>query len=266
MKYTLQFCMFQGNGSTPNLPQCEVDCAGLYPVLQTSWFSPEPAEQYDYCSINDTAFPTYASTCASCLLSYEGSVVLGNFLNAMQSACDHQPDASLGQTVAFQRDLFNTTTVGTATTPSMTTSSATSKITSSTSSATTTTGPASTPPPAASSDPISTAPSTQQTSQSSSPGLGPGAAAGIGVGCGLGAIALTAGFGWFILDRRRRKRHALSHEKAFQFKDSESALLSVSHHQPVPLYAQQLASRELYEIESRQSGNWRSELDGRPVH
>ncbi|KIW63514.1 hypothetical protein, variant [Phialophora macrospora] len=187
-------------------------------------------------------------------------------LNAMQSACDHQPDASLGQTVAFQRDLFNTTTVGTATTPSMTTSSATSKITSSTSSATTTTGPASTPPPAASSDPISTAPSTQQTSQSSSPGLGPGAAAGIGVGCGLGAIALTAGFGWFILDRRRRKRHALSHEKAFQFKDSESALLSVSHHQPVPLYAQQLASRELYEIESRQSGNWRSELDGRPVH
>jgi hypothetical protein len=78
MKYTLQYCMFQENGSTPNLPQCQADCAGLYPVLQTSWFTSPPLSQYAYCSINETAFPTYASTCAKCLQSYDGSVVLGN--------------------------------------------------------------------------------------------------------------------------------------------------------------------------------------------
>lgn len=78
MKYTLEYCMFQGNGSTPNLPQCQSDCAGLYPVLASSWFTPTPAEQYDYCSINNTAFPTYVDECASCLQARSGSVILGN--------------------------------------------------------------------------------------------------------------------------------------------------------------------------------------------
>ncbi|ETI20620.1 hypothetical protein G647_06962 [Cladophialophora carrionii CBS 160.54] len=241
MKYTLQFCMFQGNGSTPNLPQCEADCAGLYPVLQTSWFSPEPAEQYAYCSINDTAFPKYASTCASCLLSDEGSVVLGNF--------------------------------GTATSTSTAASSTISATTSSASSGSATTGTVSTAsssaatlPPAASSDPISTGASAQETSQSSSPGIAPGAAAAIGIGCGLGAIALAAGLGWCILNRRRRVRRGLSPANTFQYQESKSALLSVSPPQPVPLYAQQLASRELHEMDGKQSKTWTSELDGRPVH
>ncbi|OCT44266.1 hypothetical protein CLCR_05991 [Cladophialophora carrionii] len=271
MKYTLQFCMFQGNGSTPNLPQCEADCAGLYPVLQTSWFSPEPAEQYAYCSINDTAFPTYASTCASCLLSDEGSVVLGNFLNTLQSACDNQPDASLGETIPLQRALFDTATVGTATATSTADSSTISATTSSASSDRATTGTVSTasgsaktPPPAA--DPINTGASAQETSQSSSPGISPGAAAGIGIGCGLGAIALAAGLGWFFLNRRRRLRRGLSPANTFQYQESKSALLSVSPPQPVPLYAQQLASRELHEMDGKQSKTWTSELDGRPVH
>ncbi len=78
MKYTVEQCLFGDNGSTPNLPQCESVCAGLYTVLEASWFTTPPPQQYDYCSIANTAFPTYAKTCASCLLSTKGSVVLGN--------------------------------------------------------------------------------------------------------------------------------------------------------------------------------------------
>jgi hypothetical protein len=78
MKYTLEYCLVQSNGSTPSLPRCEAACAGLSPVLLASWFSPAPAKQYEYCSINDTAFVDHADTCASCLQAGTGSVVLGN--------------------------------------------------------------------------------------------------------------------------------------------------------------------------------------------
>lgn len=79
MKYTVQECLFHAdNGSTPNLPQCETVCAGLYSALEASWFTTPPPEQYAYCSIDSNAFTTHAKTCASCLMSYEGSVVLGN--------------------------------------------------------------------------------------------------------------------------------------------------------------------------------------------
>ena len=271
MKYTLEYCMFQENGSTPNLPQCETECAGLSPVLLASWFSPEPAKQYSYCSIDDTAFPTYAGSCASCLQSYNGSVVLGNCkafhvvrdradhadLNTMQSACDKQPDASLGETVPLQRQLFDTATVGTATTSASSTSAATS----STSSAVTTIA-ATTSSASSSSSSTSSATAAPATSQKSS-GLSSGAAAGIGIGCAALAIAVVGGLAWFIIRRRRQNTPPPHDDHPYQ--DSKATPVSNTPVTPVPAYAQQLGSQEVHEMDTRQSTQWTSELDGRPV-
>ncbi|KIX02960.1 uncharacterized protein Z518_06510 [Rhinocladiella mackenziei CBS 650.93] len=264
MKYTLQYCLFQENGSTPSLPDCEVDCAGLYPVLTTSWFLPAPAKQYEYCSINDMAFPQYADTCASCLQAGTGSVVLGNFLNAMQSACDSKPDATLGEMVPLQRELFDTTTVNPSAATSMSTSSASAPASTSVSeSASATESTFSATTAAASSSSTTTAAPTSDSS-----GISAGAAAGIGVSCGLGAIAIIGGLFWFILTRARRRNQR--NKSGCDFKDAKEM--------PSPLYepltrtalnrayAQQLASSEVHEIDSTQNVKvWSNELDGRPV-
>ena len=196
----------------------------------------------------------------------------------MQSACDSQPDASQGQTIVLQRKLFDIATVGTATTSSATTSSTSSATTSSTSSAKTTsestaatTASTSTSTPDPTTTPTSTSVAAPAQTSSSSSGLSSGAAAGIGIGCGLAAIALAAGLGWFFLKRRRQPHHAPPVHEDLPYNDSKSAFVSVSSYQPPPQYAQppyaqQLASREVHEMDTRQSRNMTNELDGRPVH
>ncbi|KAI1610148.1 hypothetical protein EDD36DRAFT_421237 [Exophiala viscosa] len=251
MKYTLEYCLFESNSSTPSLPECQADCAGLYPVLMASWFSPTAAKQYEYCSINDTAFTEYAGTCASCLQAGTGSVVLGNFLNAMQSACTSQPDATLGETVPIKRELFNTTTVGTATATATTSSSQTSAAVATTSSSTT---------PSSSSSSASSSSAAAQ-SENKSSGLSTGAAAGIGVGCAIVAIALLGGLAWFFLSAKRRSRRQAATEGS-DFADTKTPFVTEYGH------AQQLGSTEVHEIDSTHGGeSWTNtnELDGRPT-
>ncbi|KAI1629066.1 hypothetical protein EDD37DRAFT_644837 [Exophiala viscosa] len=251
MKYTLEYCLFESNSSTPSLPECQADCAGLYPVLMASWFSPTAAKQYEYCSINDTAFTEYAGTCASCLQAGTGSVVLGNFLNAMQSACTSQPDATLGETVPIKRELFNTTTVGTATATATTSSSQTSAAVATTSSSTT----------SSSSSSSASSSSAVAQSENKSSGLSTGAAAGIGVGCAIVAIALLGGLAWFFLSAKRRSRRQAATEGS-DFADTKTPFVTEYGH------AQQLGSTEVHEIDSTHGGeSWTNtnELDGRPI-
>ncbi|KAL6242512.1 hypothetical protein RBB50_010652 [Rhinocladiella similis] len=257
MKYTLQYCMFQGNGSTPNLPQCQADCAGLYPVLQSSWFTPVAAEQYDYCSINNTAFPTYVDKCASCLQARSGSVILGNYLNAMKAGCDNKPNATFGQAISLKRDLFDTATVDSSTTtgtlpPSITTGSASSKASSSPSSSATSASEGSSSTKAAD---AASATQASPSPSSASSSLSGGAAAGIGVGCGLAAIAAVGALGWFIV-RRRRSRRAMA--ASSDFVDSKRAYMTPPYRHistPNPGYppnAQQIGGSEVHEIDSGQ--------------
>ncbi|KIW12654.1 hypothetical protein PV08_09932 [Exophiala spinifera] len=224
MKYTLQYCMFQGNGSTPNLPQCQASCAGLYPVLQSSWFIPVAAEQYDYCSINNTAFPpTWRIAQPAC---HDDPV--RSFLAI--SGCDNKPNATFGQTISLERDLFETATPSSSSTGTLPAASATGASGSSSS-----TNAASA---AVSATQASPTPST------SSSGLSGGAAAGIGVGCGLAAIAAVGGLGWFIV-RRRRSRRAMA--ASSDFLDTKRAYMT-----PPYQYAQQIDGSEVHEIDSGQ--------------
>ncbi|KAK6373693.1 hypothetical protein LTS17_008186 [Exophiala oligosperma] len=251
MKYTLEYCMFQGNGSTPNLPQCQSDCAGLYPVLASSWFTPTPAEQYDYCSINNTAFPTYVDECASCLQARSGSVILGNYLNAMKAGCDTKPNATLGQTISLQRDLFDTA----AGTLPPTISAGIASISSSPSSSATGASGSSGSASGNGADPTSggTTPASPSPSSSSSTGLSGGAAAGIGVGCGLAAIASVGALGVFVI-RRRRSRRAMA--SSSDFVDPKRSYMASPYHQqqhmPDGQYIQQIGGSEVHEIDSGQ--------------
>jgi len=260
MKYTLEYCLFYSNSSTPSLPRCEADCAGLSPVLLSSWFSPSAAKQYDYCSINNTAFPQYVDQCASCLQAGTGSVVLGNFLDAMQSACESQPDATLGETVPLKRELFNTTTVGTSTGAIAT---ASSTFVSTTGTQATSTSPSPSPSSSSSSTTGVSAPA-GQTAASNHSGLSTGAAAGVGVACGLGAITIIGALGWFMLTRRRRNNDRNQKVNGLDLNETKAALSS-----PYlgTAQAQQLGSSEVYEIGSTLDTDSRTnELDGRPVH
>ncbi len=203
MKYTVQYCLNQTTAGTPNFLECDSSCIGLYPALSASWFTnPRPAT-YDYCTIKDDAFTSRADGCASCLLSRSGSVVLGNFLAQMKSGCDSQASAHQGVTIPIQRELFDTSTVASASSASS--SSAPSSASSATSSTTGTDGSATTTNPTeSSSQPTSSSDSAHVPGavNKSSTSLSSGAAAGIGVGCGLGALALGLAAFWYF--RRRR--------------------------------------------------------------
>ncbi|KAJ9494439.1 hypothetical protein LTR99_010796 [Exophiala xenobiotica] len=268
MKYTLQYCMFQTNDSTPNLPQCESDCAGLYPVLQSSWFSPTAAQQYDYCSINNTAFPQYADQCASCLQAGTGSVILGNFLSAMKSGCDTQPNATEGQTIALQRDIFDTATVATGTATQTTSTSAAQTSGGTQSTATTTTSSSSSGTTSSSATTSSTIPAGAPEPTSSSSGLSGGAAAGIGIGCGLASIGAVGALAWFILRRRRNRRTMASRS---DYVDTKAAYAATPYQQmpsPNDPYAQQIGGSEVHEIDSsgtKGGAPMTNELDGRPM-
>lgn len=302
MKYTLQYCLFQSNDSTPNLPQCESDCAGLYPVLQSSWFSPTAAQQYDYCSINNTAFTQHADQCASCLQAGTGSVVLGNckiqaactfsrygadtlvsaVLSVMKSGCDNQPNATKGETIPLQRALFDTATVASGTATQTTTTSTSAAQTTSDGSAATIISSSASGTTSSSATPSSTtaaagaAGAPEPTSSSSA--LSGGAAAGIGVGCGLAAIGAVGALAWFILRRRRNRRTMAS---GTDFGNTKAAYAAPPYQQmPSPnypysqqaqpdyTYAQQIGGSEVHEIDSSETkagATITNELDGRPM-
>lgn len=207
MKYSLQYCLTQTTDGTPNFSECNSSCEGLYPSLSPSWFATPRPPTYDYCTIKDDAFTSHVDTCASCLLSRSGSVVLGNFLIQMKSGCDTQASAHDGATVPIQRQLFDTSTVASAS--SSVSSSPSSSTTSAASSAIATGGSSTTASPTeSSSQPTSSSESAGApvTASNSSSGLSSGAAAGIGVGCGLGALALGIAAFWYYRRRRNTVR------------------------------------------------------------
>ncbi|KZF21084.1 hypothetical protein L228DRAFT_248847 [Xylona heveae TC161] len=195
MKYTAQECLFGGN-SSPQLTACNATCTPLKKTLLTLWLLPPRPPLYDYCSVDNGAFIHYGGGCANCLENTLGSVILGNFLSTMLSACGNQPNASKSETISIPRKLFMTATLGNVPTSSSSASSAlasTSASTTSTSSPTTSSSPSSSP----------------------SSGLSTGAKAGIGAGIGAGAVVALAAIGvFFFVVRPRRRRQAEGGEYA----------------------------------------------------
>ncbi|KIX05001.1 uncharacterized protein Z518_05873 [Rhinocladiella mackenziei CBS 650.93] len=236
MKYTAQWCLTQGGSETlPNFDECSSECEPIYPVLQVSWITTPDLEQYDYCTVNDSAFTTHAQQCASCFQSESGSVILGNFLSTMRSACDTQPDATKGETVLVSRDLFSTSTVDASTSTTATPSSS-----------------------------AETSADSSSPKSESSDGLSSGAAAGIGVACGLAALFVAAGAMWFFVRRRKAQKSRVAsytpynrHPEALEKRSGES----LAHRSSV----MEAPANERYEMDGQRHSYNMMELDGRPI-
>ncbi|PIG80772.1 hypothetical protein AARAC_010659 [Aspergillus arachidicola] len=171
-KYTLQTCLYDGASET-SISGCEDNCLPLRSLFKDLWYKTNHTEElYYYCT---DVFTKYAGDCATCLRSKSGSVILGNFMDNMDSACETKPNASAGETITLRRPLFDLST-------------ATSNTTST-------------------SSPSATATETGNTGgdgAASSSSLSTGAKAGIGVGAGVGGLMILGAAAWLLLARRRR--------------------------------------------------------------
>ncbi|KAE8154607.1 hypothetical protein BDV25DRAFT_103207 [Aspergillus avenaceus] len=189
-KYTIQNCLFEQSSSSA-LSACESSCLPLQSVFKYLWGTHPDMEAYYYCSMNNGAFDQYADSCATCLKKQSGSVILGNFMDSMQSGCQNKPNASEGDTIRLKSDLFSTATTDD-------TTSATSSPTSSSS---------------------ATQSATSAPSKSTSSGLSTGAKAGIGVGVGVGGLIIVGAALWAFLSRSRRTQQ--SEEMPLHAEDSK---------------------------------------------
>jgi len=162
-------------------------------------------------------------------------------LDAMQSACISQPEASLGQTITLQRELFNTATVASSTkSTAVTTTTMSSSRTLSTTRAT-----------AASAAVTSAA--------SGNSGLNTGAAVGVGIGGGIGGVLVVGVVVWVVLTRWKRTRGSRT--------DMLAPYPSCKVEPDSQTLIQELPLHQRYEIDD-QGGNrteLTNELDGRPV-
>ncbi|KAJ5155354.1 hypothetical protein N7492_008157 [Penicillium capsulatum] len=115
MKYTLETCIFS-HQTNPALSACNSSCSPIEPVLDTAWFQKKGhLAAYKYCTQNTGAFVGYSGGCASCLEKQSNTKVLGNYLQAMLSACSDRPNATKKETVSLSRPLFPETLNATAT-------------------------------------------------------------------------------------------------------------------------------------------------------
>ncbi|KAE8393153.1 hypothetical protein BDV23DRAFT_192072 [Aspergillus alliaceus] len=175
-KYTLQTCLFDRSPDT-SLSGCEDNCLPLRSIFKNLWYKTNHTDKtYDYCS---DVFTQYAGDCASCLRAKSGSVILGNFMDTMDSACETKPDVSKGEIVTLRRSLFDATVAS----PSASASARGTKTGTSTATATGGGG---------------------DEEGDGSLGLSTGAKAGIGVGAGVGGLMVLGAVAWGLLVRRRR--------------------------------------------------------------
>ncbi|KAK7892243.1 hypothetical protein LTR67_007339 [Exophiala xenobiotica] len=190
------------------------------------------------------------------------------FLSAMKSGCDTQPNATEGQTIALQRDVFDTATVATGTATQTTSTAAAQTSGGIQSTATTTTSSSSSGTTSSSANTSSTIPAGAPEPTTSSSGLSGGAAAGIGIGCGLASIGAVGALAWFILRRRRNRRTMASRS---DYVDTKTAYAATPYQQmssPNYPYAQHIGGSEVHEIDSsgtKGGATMTNELDGRPM-
>ena len=82
IQYTIGTCVLKIYGNTkqhvPNHDTCSEFCEGMRPEMEQKWVDVARVDQWDYCTVNNSAFNNNARQCASCHQSFEGSVVLGN--------------------------------------------------------------------------------------------------------------------------------------------------------------------------------------------
>ncbi|KAE8408597.1 hypothetical protein BDV37DRAFT_156747 [Aspergillus pseudonomiae] len=179
-KYTLQTCLYDRTSET-SISGCEDECLPLRSKFTDLWYKPNYTETlYEYC---DDVFTQYASGCATCLRSKSGSVILGNFMDTMDSACELKPNASAGEIVTLRRPLFD-----------MSTATSNTSATSSASASASATG------------------SNGGNRDTSSSGLSTGAKAGIGVGVGVGGLMVLGAAAWLLLAKRRRAAQGGAHQ------------------------------------------------------
>ncbi|KAE8372788.1 hypothetical protein BDV26DRAFT_273381 [Aspergillus bertholletiae] len=170
-KYTLQTCLYD-RASETSISGCEDSCLPLRSIYKDLWYKNDSIEEiYSYCT---DVFMQYADGCSTCLRSKSGSVILGNFMDTMDSACETKPNASKKEIITLRQPLFDLSTA-TANTTATSTSSATATPTS----------------------------SEEATKEGGSSGLSTGAKAGIGVGVGVGGLMVLGAVAWFLLSRRR---------------------------------------------------------------
>ncbi|KAE8136571.1 hypothetical protein BDV38DRAFT_249281 [Aspergillus pseudotamarii] len=171
-KYTLQTCLYD-RASETSISGCEDHCLPLRSIFKDLWYKTNHTEElYYYCS---DVFTQYAADCATCLRSKSGSVILGNFMDNMDSACETKPNASAGETITLRRPLFD-----------LSTATSTNTATSSSSATATATG------------------NDGGNRDATSSGLSTGAKAGIGVGVGVGGLIILGAAAWLLLARRKR--------------------------------------------------------------
>lgn len=226
MKYVQEYCLI--DNTTPHIAAvnaCTSACSPLSDVLDTLWINKHPfLGQYDYCTSDSSAYTAHAGDCARCLQSQEQSVILGNFVDTMNHACDARPLAASGELIVLNRELFDTVPLSSATVSTATATK--SDLTSNPSSATNTASEAiSTGTPSITPTGKATDNNTTSSSQGNQNTLSTGAAAGIGAGIAIVVIAAILVLGFIILRRRKRNSGRL--------KPQSVALELSSSHNPV---------------------------------
>ncbi|MCJ1470960.1 hypothetical protein MMC07_009608 [Pseudocyphellaria aurata] len=199
MKFNVNWCVF-GYPNSPQITkansQCGDVCSGsgnsARAALVDRLVHNEVEHLYQYCQSGDGAFPKIVNDCMKCLNEVPKAKTVSNFVNALNVACNQQPQA--GETLKLNFDVF----------------AAVSTLNSSTSTASsagivTATGTPSNPP--SSSSAALAAPSSSRAVASAS-GAAPAnnivrVGVGVGVGVGIGGAALVLAVTVIILFRCR---------------------------------------------------------------
>ncbi|ETN42692.1 uncharacterized protein HMPREF1541_01850 [Cyphellophora europaea CBS 101466] len=216
LKYTQQYCLF--DASANQIDDCATECSPLQSVLTTLWGDTTPPRYlYDYCDATSGVYPNYAPDCAACLKNRTGTVILGNFMDTMYSACATQPnvttDGELFEIRAANGDLFDTQTESASeqSAPTATDSSASVPSSSASQTGSAADEAASNGSSGSSSSSDSANSSSSSSSSDDDSGLSTGATAGIAVGCTIIGIGAIAGLVFLIMRRRRAARNHNSH-------------------------------------------------------
>ncbi|MCJ1471118.1 hypothetical protein MMC07_009766 [Pseudocyphellaria aurata] len=199
MKFNVNWCIF-GYPNNPQITkassQCGDVCSGsgnsARAALVDSPVQKDVALQYQYCQNEDKAFSKIVKDCLKCLNEVPKAKTLSNFVNALNVACDQQPQA--GETLKLNFDVFAAVSTLNSSTVTSTASSA--------GSVRATVTPAN---PPSSSSAVLAAPSSSGAVASASAAAPANniVRVGVGVGVGIGGAALVLAGTVIILFRRR---------------------------------------------------------------
>lgn len=101
-----QICVSSSSSTTRS--GCGSRCSGI----DSSFTQTGPeffASPYTYCSANNGGYGNTAGNCSSCLQSQTGTVILGNFVQVGNDACQTRANVTNGDLVSVGIDMFNST-------------------------------------------------------------------------------------------------------------------------------------------------------------